>query len=74
MTKERAIKHLERAKEHLAYLNESYVKNERNKHPMMDINWDYTSGLTLRETRRKDILDDMADVKERIARLQRIAL
>ena len=67
---EKARKHLINARESLEFWREQYVENERNKD---NIDF-YMMGLgrTIREERRIDILNCIADAKRRIAKYERI--
>lgn len=70
----KARKHLEREREHLEYLRECYVENERERTGgLLDIRFKCYNG-TIRESRRKDYLKDIKETKERIAKFERIVL
>lgn len=73
MTKEKAIKRLNSYTERLAEDRLDYVDNERDNHDMLDI---YLNdlGSTIREDRRKDILERMNFHKGLISKYQRIVL
>ena len=74
MTKEKAIKHLGRAREHLNFWREKYVEACRDRRSAMDIKMHYFDELTLREQMKRDALNEIAEAKERIARFERIAI
>lgn len=59
--RQRAKKHLERACDHLCFLYEAYATNERSSNPFKMVDREY-------------YLKEIKDEKERICRLQRIAL
>lgn len=66
----KARKHLINARESLTFWLDAYVSNERETTPVYDIvNFD---GVTIREERRKDILNCIKDAKERICKNERI--
>ena len=68
----KARKHLINARESLEFWHEAYVENERNKCETLDCKLNYFDGNTIREERRKDILNCIKDAKERIAKFERI--
>ena len=68
---EKARKHLINARESLEFWREVYVNNERDNNPSMDLKF-HSIGATIREDKRKDILNCIKDAKERIAKFERI--
>lgn len=75
MTKAKAIKHLGYARESLIFWREAYVDACRDKNSMMDIKGLYLAGdhKTLREAKKAEAIENMADAKVRISKYERIA-
>lgn len=70
--KMKAKKHLSIARSSLDLLHYQYVLNERNSNKMLDIKM-IISGVSIREEKRKEIRGRIQEVKERIAKWERIA-
>lgn len=75
MTKEKARKHLEYAKESLEFWREQYVNACRDKNSIMDVKGLYLAGdhTTLREEKKADAIANINEAKQRIAKFQRIS-
>ncbi len=74
MTIEKARKKLELAKEHLQDDRQNYVHILRSTNRAMDIRFSHLGGKTPREKMISDVLEEIKEDKERIARYERIAL
>lgn len=73
MTKTKAQKHLNYAIEHRKFWREKYVQNERDKCSTLDIKLSYYDA-TIREERRREVIQEIKEANERISRFQRIVL
>ena len=73
MTKQKAKRLLESARESLTFWRECYVDLCRDKTPTLDIHLNYYGG-TIRNIKKAEYLENIASVKERIAKYERVAL
>lgn len=71
MTKEKARKHLERAKESREFWRACYVDNERDTCEILDVKLSYY-GCTGREEKRRECIERIKEQNERISRFERI--
>lgn len=71
MTKEKARKHLERAKETREFWRNFYVDNERDICRNLDVYISYY-GCTGREKTRRECIEHIKEQNERISRFERI--
>lgn len=74
MTKTKAQKHLNYAREDLKFWQEAYVDVCRNKNRMLDIKGLYLAEgyETLRDMKKAEAIAEMKEAKVRIARFERI--
>lgn len=73
MKKQKAEEHLRFCREHLEYLRSSYVERMRNQN-FQNLNNYAWVGVNPYEEWLADIKQDMKDIKERIAKFERIVL
>ena len=73
MTRERAIKRLSQARETFEWERQCYAKNEKDKNEMIDVPMGAFDNKTIREMRRSETLNNIAESKARIAKLERLA-
>ena len=73
MTKTKAQKHLKCAIESRNFWREAYVENERNTNKLLDVKM-MLIGMTLREEKRIECIQEIKEANERIAKFQRIVL
>ena len=74
MTKAKAEKRLKSWRENLDFWRERYVSIKRDKREMMDTKLAMYDYKTPRESMLSECLEEMKDIKEKIAYYQRMAL
>lgn len=72
MTKAKAQKHLNNARETLEFWKEQYIDACRETSTAMDIRLHYLDEHTIREQKKLDAIAEMNNAKIRIARFERI--
>ena len=72
MTRAKAQKHLDRARETFEFWKDQYLYACRETSTAMDIRLHYLDKHTIREQKKLEAIEEMNDAKVRIARFERI--